>query len=345
MSSYEMSTRVRLRDFILTIDDWFFSVVSYDCDFDAAGTGTGTVRGDAKRCLLRYVPDERGTRVSRWHGRAQYPKRYRKLDFNEAYEFLLQHRPEYVKDVHYVPAGDIKEVLHPEVWLPVIAERDERVALIYDLLRTHIPRNKMGITGSFLCGLNTPHSDIDFVIYGLENFNRAREVVESAKEEERSTGIAPIRDVDDHFWLQIYRKRNPALSYDEFIWHERRKKNRGVVAGTYFDILYSRDWSEMALLDPRDYEPGEKIGYRRIRCRVKDATFSFDTPAIYLVEHPEIEKVLSFTHTYVGQAEEGEWIEARGMVEKTAHETRLVVGTTREAKGEWIRRLRDSTRI
>ena len=81
----------------------------------------------------------------------------------------------------------------------------------------------------------------------------------------------------------------------------------------------------------------------RIKAEVKDASFSFDSPAIYRIEHPEIDKVLSFTHTYVGQAQEGEWIEARGVVEKTAHETRLVVGTTREAKGEWIRCLSTRT--
>jgi len=323
-----MNIRTRLRDFILTFDDWFFSVVSYEL-----GSGSGSESESetgAVKCLLRYIPDECGTRISNRNGR-----RYRKLDFNEAYEFLRQHRPLYVRDVHHVPECDIKEVLRPEAWLPAVAETDDRVARIYELLRSrsrsHIPADRIGITGSFLCGLNTPHSDIDIVIYGLENFNRAREAVASAKEE----GI--IRDIDDDTWRRIYRKRNPELSYEEFIMHEKRKNNRGIIGDTYFDILYSRDWAELALLDPKDYEPGRRMGYLQIKAEVKDASFSFDNPAIYRIEHPEIDKVLSFTHTYVGQAQEGEWIEARGVVEKTAHENRLVVGTTREAKGEWIR--------
>ena len=170
-----MNIRTRLRDFILTFDDWFFSVVSYELGSDS-GSESGAVK-----CLLRYIPDECGTRISNRNGR-----RYRKLDFNEAYEFLRQHRPLYVRAVHHVPERDIKEVLRPEAWLPAVAETDDRVARIYELLRSrsrsHIPADRIGITGSFLCGLNTPHSDIDIVIYGLENFNRAREAVASAKE-------------------------------------------------------------------------------------------------------------------------------------------------------------------
>lgn len=140
-----MNIRTRLRDFILTFDGWFFSVVGYEL-------GSGSETGEVK-CLLRYIPDECGTRVSNRSGR-----RYRKLDFNEAYEFLRQHRPLYVGDVHHVPERDIKEVLRPEAWLPTVVETDDRVARIYELLRSrsYIPADKIGITGSFLCGLNTP---------------------------------------------------------------------------------------------------------------------------------------------------------------------------------------------
>jgi hypothetical protein len=106
----------RIRDFVITKHDWIFSVVSYDFG------------GEGLKCLLRYIPDETGERVSE-------RGRYKKLDFDEAYEFLRTYRPEYVKDVHVVPKGDIKEILRPEQWLPVIAEREEKVNTIYELLR------------------------------------------------------------------------------------------------------------------------------------------------------------------------------------------------------------------
>ena len=54
------------------------------------------------------------------------------------------------------------------------------------------------------------------------------------------------------------------------------------------------------------------------------------------MDHDEISRVLSFTHTYSGQALAGEVIEARGVVERHGDERWLIVGTTREAKGEYI---------
>jgi hypothetical protein len=290
----------------------------------------GEKEEDEVKCLLRYVPDERGERVSE-------RGRFRKLSFSEAYEFLKRHHPEYVKDVHMVPKEDIKEILRPEECLPLIAKREDKVRTIYDLLRKHIPRERIGVTGSFLCGLNGEKSDIDFVVYGRRNFDKAREVIEDAKK----TGF--ISEIKDEIWRRIYDKRKPELRYEDFVAHERRKRNRGMIGNSYFDILYVRDWDEIKHLDRRDYERGERVGYRKIRAEVKDASFSFDNPAIYEVKsehkHREVNKILSFTHTYAGQAMEGEEIEAKGMMEKTKHEMRLVVGTTREAKGEWIKSL------
>ena len=308
------NTRARIRDFVITKRDWIFSVVRYDL-------------GDEElQCLLRYVPDAPGERVS-----AEGRGKYRKLDFYDGYEFLRKYHPDYVKDVHVIPKVDIKEILMPEVRLPVIAERDAGAKTIYELLGRHIPKERIGITGSFLCGLNGEKSDLDFVIYGRENFNKAREVVRDSNEEGLTT------EINDELWRRIYQKRKPELSYDDFVAHEMRKGHRGAIGGTYFDILYVRDPEELKRLDKRNYEKGERAGYRTITAEVKDATFSFDSPAIYELEHPEVSKILSFTHTYAGQALAGETIEARGMIERTKHETRLVVGTTREAKGEWIR--------
>ena len=306
---------VRIRDFFITKQNWIFSVVSYDLGEEEV------------KCLLRYVPDDRGERVAE-------RGRYRKLDFYDAYEFLGRHCPEYVKGgMQVVPKEDIKEILRPDDELPLIAEREEQAQTIFELLGNRIPRDRIGITGSYLCGLNSANSDLDFVLYGLPNFNRAREVIEAAVEE----GI--LVEITDAVWRRIYNKRQPELSYNRFVAHEQRKKNRGAIGDTYLDILYTRDREEIKQLDMRNYEIGERVGYATITAEVKDASYSFDNPAIYEIEHPEISKVLSFTHTYVGQALAGEKIEARGVIESTKHESRLVVGTTRDAKGEWIRSL------
>ena len=53
-----------------------------------------------------------------------------------------------------------------------------------------------------------------------------------------------------------------------------------------------------------------------------------------------IKEVASYTHTYSGQARDGETIIAQGKLEKVTGRTtyyRLIVGTTRESLGEYIK--------
>ncbi len=297
--------RTRLRDFIITRDDWIFAVADY-------------CHEKGVRSILRYVPDEKGERGKH--------KKYRKLDFDEAFEFMKASQPTWVSDVHVVPWDCVKEVLEPSLKLPQVAAENSKVRAIVSTLKT-IPSDKMGVTGSFLAGMENESSDIDFVVYGRSWF-KARDIIARAKKEKK------IGEISYEMWHEIYKKRKPELSFNEFLIHEERKGNRGMVGDTYFDLLYVRDWEEIA-----PCLRGVDIGAETIEAAVTNADFSFDSPAIYEVRHPEISYVLSYTHTYAGQALVGERIEARGMVEAVGNMKRLVVGTTREAKGEWIRSL------
>jgi predicted nucleotidyltransferase len=57
-----------------------------------------------------------------------------------------------------------------------------------------------------------------------------------------------------------------------------------------------------------------------------------------VIGHAEIGEILCFTHTYVGQALTGETVEAAGAVEACDDgRKRLVVGSSREAAGEFVR--------
>ncbi len=274
--------------------------------------------------MLRYVPDPEGERHSGG-------VRYRKLDFDQAFEFLRNAKPDYVDDVHQVPEEDVADFYRPDKVLPSVAQESPKVKKIATLLKDEgISEEKMGITGSWLVGLQGPSSDIDFVVYG-EEWWTARDLIARAKEDESS----PIQDLDDATWKKIYAKRVPDISYDEFILHEKRKGNRGLVDGTYFDLLFTRDWDQIGTLQL----PGEKIGRKKIVAEVVSADFAFDNPAVFRIDHDEIDEILCYTHTYTGQALPGETVEANGVVEKTERGLRLVVGTSREAKGEWIRSL------
>ncbi len=300
--------KARIRDFFETIDGWIFAVADYN-------------HPEGIRSLLRYVPDPAGEREAGGI-------RYRKLDFDSSFEFLRRAKPDYIHDLHVVPEKDIIKCFKPPSGLKSVARLDSRVNKIASILAEGgVPWDEMGITGSMLVGLHGPSSDIDFVVYG-PCWWRAREIMNGAK------ARGEIQEVDDATWWKIYSKRKPETSFDEFVLHEKRKGNRGMIDGTYFDLLFTRAWDQ---IEPN--LPGKPGGRRKIVAEVEAATFSFDSPAIYRLKNDEVKEIFCYSHTYAGQALPGEILEANGVIEETADGLRLVVGTTREARGEWIRSL------
>ena len=295
---------LRIRDFIITRAGWVFAVASYD--------NKDTVHG-----FLRYVPDPTGERVM------PDGTRYRKLGFDEA-GALMQSSGCYARGLCTISFEELSEVKHPCEYIERNA--DAAVLQIVKVLERYgVNRRKMGVTGSRLVGLETETSDIDFVVYGTSSFARGRQALQQAIQ---SGDVQPI---DRATWHRIYRKRSPELSFDEFVLHEKRKLNRAMVGTTYFDLLFVRDFDEISI-GPL----GTDNGYATICAKVTGAKYAFDSPAIYEVEHSTVDEVLSYTHTYAGQAREDEVIEARGLCNE-GDTTRLIVGTTREARGEWIK--------
>jgi hypothetical protein len=296
---------IRLRDFIEDEDAWLYAVSTYD-------------NRDRVGCVLRYIPDPDGERT-RTDG-----KRYRKLDFGEAYVFIQRRKPSYSNVVQRVPVEDVVRVYKPEEEIEAICARNRKVQRLARLF--NLPRGTLGCTGSFLCGLENVSSDIDLVVYGRDWFT-AQEQLQRMIEE------GSINDLSPGMWKKVYMKREPAIPFDLFILHEKRKWNRGELDGTYFDLLYTRAYEDLETIS---VTKGEVLGRGCIRAQVTDASLAFDSPAIYEVEHEKISRVLSFTHTYSGQARKGEIIEAKGVFETHGTEIWLVVGTSRTAPDEYI---------
>jgi predicted nucleotidyltransferase len=296
---------LRLRDFIEDNDGWIYAVSTYD-NTDKIG------------CVLRYVPDADGERL--------HPSgtRYKKFDFEDAYALIALHKPQYADLLQRIPYSDVKRVLKPDEELPGIARRHPRVQKLVDLFG--LPPGTIGCTGSLLCGLENDASDIDMVVYGRHWFIAQALVRQGILD-------GKVKGLSAEMWKKVYDKRKPEIPYDQFVLHEQRKWNRGQIEGTYFDILYTRSYDELAGAHPGK---GTVIGNGTIEAVVTDASLSFDNPAIYSIEHESVSRVLSFTHTYSGQALAGETIEACGVVEQHGNERWLVVGTTREARGEYI---------
>jgi predicted nucleotidyltransferase len=249
--------KTRLRDFIITKDDWIFAVADY-------------FHPDGIRSTFRYVPDENGERELDGI-------RYKKYDFDVAFDFMRENRPEWVQDVHVVPENEVKRLLHPSECIPQLVETDHRVAAIVEVLKdAGIPLSQMGVTGSLLPGLQNETSDIDFVVYGKDWFT-ARDAIAAAKLSSNSKA-GSIENIDDAMWQRIYEKRIPEISFDEFILHEKRKGNRGMVDGTYFDLLFVRDWDQIKEPMQRGKDPGMFPGDTRLQGTDFSGNFHQVTP-------------------------------------------------------------------
>jgi predicted nucleotidyltransferase len=337
--------RARPRDFIYTRDDLFLATTTY------------LHPDDRILAFLRYVPKDDGER-------SRNNSRYSKVDSKQAYEYLNDLFPNYIfncdvtqVEMMGVPKDRVKDILKPEERLEEIIQSSlegdledqllQKVVMVAKIFQDEagISPSHMGISGSILPGLyDTAVSDIDFVIYGLDNHRKAMEAFSQIKHDPDY----PLNAIGKDYWLRLYEKRikDSSLSFQEFQWYENRKNNRGVVSGTLFDILATRDWSEIGgTYGDKLYQP---LGGVELECTVKNAIASFDNPAVYEVEDVEIlngpaapiTQVASYTHTYAGQAVEGERILVKGKLEKvTGKKTihRVIVGTTRESVGEYIK--------
>lgn len=265
---------------------------------------------------------------------------YRKVSTTEANTVLRKHYPAYLHhstrldaDLHAVPLAAIRRHYQPRERARKLLEKGPGDAieaklsrLLIKLTEDGLPPECLGVTGSLLIGQQTPASDLDVVVYGHPHFLRARETVR------RLIASGELEDLNGESWRDTYERRGCALSFEEFLLHERRKGNKGMIEGTKFDLAFVEE-------EP-DREPmrWRKIGQARIRARVVDDGHAFGYPGRYRLDHPQVREAVSFTHTYVGQAEVGELIEASGMLEESdAGFRRLVVGSSREAPGEYIR--------
>jgi predicted nucleotidyltransferase len=335
--------KIRPRYFIETKDNLLFAVNSYYHPESYIVS------------FLRYVPAEDGDRV-------RNGITYKKVNSKEAYGYLNDKHPNYLFDWNIkdkktmgVPITDIKNVYDPTEFLKEIM-KNNNTSYFQDMIKSlaltfkaecGIPLSSMGVTGSSIVGLQKDEtSDIDFIIFGLKNNKLARDTFGKLKNDPSSD----LNAITDDYWKRIYKKRikDNSLSFEEFKWYESRKNNRGLFKNRLFDILCTMDYSEIPFQSNLYYEP---IGKMKIKCKILDDSKSFDTPAIYNVCNVKIleghavtiKEVVSFTHTYAGEVQNKEEVLVNGVCEKVTNKDNgkvkyiLVVGTTRESIGEYIK--------
>ncbi|MGZ5526758.1 MAG: HAD-IA family hydrolase [Methylomonas sp.] len=180
-----------------------------------------------------------------------------------------------------------------------------------------------------LIGVQNLRSDIDLVCYGRDVFHQCRAITRKLIEQ------GDLQALNDQDWQQSYERRSCDLSFDEYVWHEQRKCNKAVINQRKFDLNFIDHGASPELIV---YQKCETI---TLQCKVIDDVHAFDYPAEFKIDHPQISSVVSFTATYTGQAVAGEIVEVSGVLEQSEHGVkRIVVGSSREAHGEYIKVIR-----
>lgn len=301
------------KDFIATHEGLVFAVI-------AAGVEEHKVR-----CFLRYANLGNG---------------WQKQNTEQANRLLSQNFPQYhfysqrmdavchavpISAIrqHWQPRNRLAELLQTPVDDPVLQDCTAAVGL---LLAQGVAAEALGVTGSLLPGLQQASSDIDLVLYDADIFQQTRGCIDSL------IAHGQFQDLSMHDWSEAYDRRGCALSFTEYLWHERRKRNKFIYQGRKVDISLVT-----ASVEAQD-QTFRKLGPRCIQAQVLNAEQAFHYPAVYTIAVSDIPQVVCFTATYNGQAFAGEWIEVAGQLEvNSLGEQRLVVGSSREAPGEYIK--------
>lgn len=306
------------KDFIETSEGLVFALVENGTEYDKA------------LCFLRYV-----NTLSGWQ----------KYSTQQANKLLKQKFPHYLyysesKDAH-LHAVDIDKIIkHHKAKARLRKLIDKPVEQLcpveLDLIKLcklyaelGFDLNTIGVTGSLLIAAQNQNSDIDLVCYNRSSFHRLRDFTRTLLQ---AQALQPLSEAD---WQQSYQRRDCDLSMSEYVWHEQRKFNKAMINQRKFDL-------NLVLPDSGfDTFCYNKHGRISIQTQVTDDHFAFDYPAVFKIDHKDIDSIICYTATYTGQAFTGEYIEVSGLLEQDQQgNKRIVVGSTREAQGEYIKVIR-----
>jgi uncharacterized protein len=306
------------KDFIETAEGLCFAVVQNGAEI------CGKV--DKVLCFLRYVKGD--------------DTQWQKISTEQANAYLQTHYPEYLHysavldaQLHAVAIEKIVQHHQPRQRLQQVLAKQQRDKVeqdLYDLclLFQHngLDLAQAGVTGSILLGVQQQSSDVDLVFYDREIFQKARAITANLIEQKQ------LGDLAEHDWQEAYARRSCTLTLAEYIWHECRKFNKGLINGRKFDLNFV---DELVHSESVSYH---KLGEMTLQCKITEDSYGFDYPALYTIDHETIKTVVCFIATYTGQAFVGETIEVSGLLEQAEDGSkRIVVGSSREATGEYIK--------
>lgn len=335
------------RDFIETKEGLIFCVAGY------------LHPPDRYTAYLKYSPAS----VGKWKiGETSYRRELEYYHVNQVAKtiaYLERYYPHYVhrcsvRDIKFsmVPHGYVKQYYCPERRLREILDtpqdplEEEVNALVSELVAVSgIEMNALGITGSILLKMHSPQfSDVDLLVYGLENAQKIRTALKARK----STRISPVGGRVLEEWCTSV-AGHFGLSHGEVRHLADRRWNYGFFEGRFFSIHPTRTDEEIQ----ENYGDTvyKQAGTATIRAVVTETSESLFTPALYRIDQVKIlegeiaaqhamllKEVISYEGLYRDVVDNGQAIEAKGKLENVnGRYYRLVVGTTMFRGKEYIR--------
>lgn len=216
----------------------------------------------------------------------------------------------------------------------------ERVLMI-SINNSGLKIENFGVFGSMLHGFHHPKfSDIDFIVYGVEENTRMRKTLE-ALYADKSSGLSNEFESDNVMAGKDWRFQN--FSIPDFIWHQRRKQIYGLfndkASGRTIKAEFEpvKAWSEIQ----SEYNPRTCItrrGWVKLKARITADGEAPFIPSIYEIEPLEVisgpketlevRRVFSFMEEFRQQAQEGEEVIVEGNLEEVTSPTEIFYQVT-----------------
>lgn len=294
----------------------------------------------------RFIPSPQGKRRS---SRDLYGKIY---SFSERFRFLEQNMPDLIvhdpvfdETLCEVPIGTIVERYEPIEKLRLLrtskslGDLERKAVRLAEELKeaAGIPWSAIGISGSVLVGLCTSKSDIDPVVYGVENCRRAYAALEALLKDAASGFKRYSRE--ELQALFDFRSKDTIMGFEDFTRVEWRKAFQGMFDGTDYFVRFVKDWNEVAEQYGDVYY--KNSGYAKITATIADDSEALFTPCTYKIENVKvaegaklepIREIVSFRGRFCKQAKTGEAVTAQGKVEHVTNKRqgeeyyRLILG-------------------
>jgi predicted nucleotidyltransferase len=285
----------------------------------------------------RFIPSPQGTRQGK---EALYGKVY---SLGDRFNYLQENHPDLIvfdpvfgETMCEVPINKISEHYQPQEKLASLRKGKNLSVLENKALRlattlrdkTDLPWSAIGISGSIMAGLTNEKSDIDPLVYGIENSRKAyaalKELFTTA-----DSGFKPYSR-EELQTLFNFRLKDTQMSFEDFEKAESRKAFQGMFMGTDYFIRFVKDWNETS--DQYGDVCYKNSGYAKITANIADSSDALFTPCTYKLKDVSIleglkltpiTEIVSFRGRFCEQATVGEKIEAQGKVEYY----RLIIGS------------------